>query len=476
MYRDRQDGSCVPTLALAPVVARRPWTGEVGGRGAFAAAVLLTFVVAAAGCGDRRDPSPQPGGGSNTIRGGERLVWDQSAVSAEALQAYRFSFYVDGQLAVLSDVRCGTTRGPAGFECSGRLPAMTPGPHVLQLSAVGRGPAGPMSAPFAVVVTGASVTLSAGGAEPLAPKESLSRVCAASGEVCFEAELVGALPGELTSPVATPEGRLLVVRDRRAVHVVDDADPGARPALESADEIESLAIGADFAKTHVVYLATVDASVPDGSLVVTRYREVRNVLGEPAVIAPGLPLAVARLAVDGKGRIYVAGSAAAEGAVTEGVVLRITADGGVPWDAGQTSIALAEGVLAPRALVYDDRDGALRLVGESSSRAPLVRRFQVRQEAPAGMLDVRATGDESLDVEGLALVTHRTHKGALLIDRERRLAHAGIDAAGALAGASLLEFPPGAITGVAAAPGFDPYVLVRDAAAGDTKIFRLRFR
>jgi hypothetical protein len=90
---------------------------------------LLAF--AAIACGG----SPSAPGGDETITGGERFGWDQSAADAGELSTFRYALYVDDARSEASGVSCapGQTSGP--FACTASLPALSSGAHTLQIAA-----------------------------------------------------------------------------------------------------------------------------------------------------------------------------------------------------------------------------------------------------------------------------------------------------------------------------------------------------
>jgi glucose/arabinose dehydrogenase len=99
------------------------------------ALLAIAGMVAAACGGNTPPPTPgPPGSGGETISGRERIGWDQQAASATELQAFRYAIYVDNVRSELADVSCGATAGQNGFPCSGRLPSMTNGTHVIELA------------------------------------------------------------------------------------------------------------------------------------------------------------------------------------------------------------------------------------------------------------------------------------------------------------------------------------------------------
>src|SRR4029453_17535387 len=57
-----------------------------------------------------------------TVRGGERLSWDQTATSITELRSLIFRLYIDGRVSSLSDTSCIEVLRATGAQCSGQLP------------------------------------------------------------------------------------------------------------------------------------------------------------------------------------------------------------------------------------------------------------------------------------------------------------------------------------------------------------------
>ena len=99
-------------------------------------ALLCALPAASVGCSP---PVPR-------VVDGSRIGWDQLDTTPEAVASLRFVVYVDpGDLLDLAaardlqDVSCQPKREAPGFECSGKLPPLPPGPHTLQLASVAAG-------------------------------------------------------------------------------------------------------------------------------------------------------------------------------------------------------------------------------------------------------------------------------------------------------------------------------------------------
>ena len=124
------------------------------------AALVLALVAGCESNDGPPTPSPGPGNGTGeTISGRERIGWDQQASSSSELATLRYAIYVDNARSVMADVTCASTAGAAGFACSGRLPSMSNGTHVLEIAAFVESDGiveSPRSASLRVTVTGAT--------------------------------------------------------------------------------------------------------------------------------------------------------------------------------------------------------------------------------------------------------------------------------------------------------------------------------
>ena len=102
----------------------------------FALPILAVVLAACAACsGDNSHPSDVP---VQRIVGNERIGWDQPAQTFEDLDKLTYQISVDDAPSDLADVKCTPPVGPQGFACTGKLPTMTPGPHVLRIASVSK--------------------------------------------------------------------------------------------------------------------------------------------------------------------------------------------------------------------------------------------------------------------------------------------------------------------------------------------------
>ncbi|MGH9347961.1 MAG: PQQ-dependent sugar dehydrogenase [Vicinamibacterales bacterium] len=366
------------------------WFRGTPRRGVVAVIPWMTAAMLVSSCGDSKpDPisSPDPGNptspgpdpGIVQIRGGERLGWMQSASSLDVLRAHTFRLWVDGTSATLSDTRCGDAAGAQGYECSGRLPTLAPGRHVLEVTSVLNGQQSTRSAPLTVMMLSA--------AQAQAPPVS-ELTGGASGD--HDAPVLASGLGAISWLSTTPDGRVLFVEDRRAVRVIQDDVLLPQPAhvIDTAGgEIVGLAVDVEFERTRFVYLAATEAQ-RDGSYVlhISRFRDVGHTLGQRAIIVTGLPVprdAVAPLGVDGDGFVYVAMPALElprrrrSDAARGGFVLRFTRDGGVPPTNPQSSPIIAAGFARPSALAIDRAGRRVWVAGTDPSWRHSIASFSI---------------------------------------------------------------------------------------------------
>jgi len=331
-------------------------------------ACLAFFAVACGGTDDKGGS----GNGSDPVplKGGERLAWNQSADSVQALRAHTYRLYVDGNSTTFADVRCSETPSSGGYGCSGLLPGMAAGRHSLELTSIVGGVESPRSAPF--IVTLATTTTSATAMAPavspsaLAAAKAVTSACAvmSSSGVCFD---VRVLANGLDSPSAlspTSDGRVFFIEGNSRVRAIDRDVLVPEPVLEGPNpdvRFVGLAVDQEFERTRSVFVAWTELN-RDGmsTLNVTRYRELQNRLAEGATIIAGLaipPDAVAPLTLDRDGLLYVG---------LPGAVLRVTRDGLVPSSNPRASPIIAETRAAPSALAVDSSGQRVWLAGRES--------------------------------------------------------------------------------------------------------------
>src|SRR4051812_23036575 len=97
-----------------------------------ASRVILIAVCCALGLSCNKKPAPTPETPGERITGSERIGWDQQAADSTEVASFHYAVYVDGVRSELTGVTC--TPAPPAFACTGRLPALTPGSHTLELA------------------------------------------------------------------------------------------------------------------------------------------------------------------------------------------------------------------------------------------------------------------------------------------------------------------------------------------------------
>ena len=115
---------------------------------------IVVLCLALIACDEKSPPAApvvDPPATNDTISGTERVGWDQPAADAAELATIGYVIYVDGQRTELAGVTCGPAAAAAGFPCTARLPAMSAGPHTLQLASFVNGRVGLESARSAVL-------------------------------------------------------------------------------------------------------------------------------------------------------------------------------------------------------------------------------------------------------------------------------------------------------------------------------------
>ena len=314
---------------------------------------MIVASLLAGACGSSSPPTPSPpGSGTETITGRERFGWDQTAASATAVAALRFAVYVDNVRSEVSEVSCGTTAGPNGFACSGRLPAMSNGTHVLELvSFVDANGVleSDRSAPLRVTVTG----VAPGASGRLLDGETLTT----TDGLQLRVELI--VEGGLRDPSAlaiTPDGRTFV-GTADGVFMLRGADVLGPPQLTDGVTL-GMALSPQFERDgHVFVTQAVPAASGRSFFRTSRLRDMGGWLADRMVIlehgpAASSPAGDVRFAPDGK--LHLAfddgGNREAAERMSEwrGKLLRMEADGRTPPDQAAASPVVWRGLASPR--------------------------------------------------------------------------------------------------------------------------------
>ena len=441
---------------------------------------LAFFAVACGGADDQggndsgADPLP--------LRGGERLAWDQTAESVQALRAHTYRLYVDGNRTTFADIRCSETPSSGGYRCSGLVPGMAAGRHSLELTSIVNGIESPRSAPIIVMLatstTSATAMAPAVSPTALAAANAVTSACAltsSSGE-CFDSRMIANgldLPSAL-SP--TSDGRLFFIEGNSRVRAIDRDVLVPEPVLERPNpdaRLVGLAVDQEFERTRSVFVAWTELN-RDGmsSLNVTRYRELQNRFAEGATIISGLaipPDAVAPLALDREGLLYVG---------LPGAVLRVTRDGLVPSSNPRASPIIAETRAAPSALAVDSSGQRVWLAGREAGHLFVASFAVLRREDAAWLANITpASASELPDVVSadptLVLATSDGN-GQALLTAGGRLFSARVTGVGRFAQVEELQLPDGDTAFAAAAgPAGSWYVVAgRDQASLEMRLIR----
>jgi hypothetical protein len=342
-------------------------------------AVVVAISVACGG----DDGNGSGGGDPVPVSNGARLGWNQRASSVQQLQSMTFRLYVDDTPMPLSELTCGQAATARGYECSGRLPTMLPGRHVLRLTSVLGGVESEQSQPLTIMVTASTTMLSPeepsqGGADPFP-----SVVCVGQARECYSARVLATGLMDVTALNALPDHRLLFIEGGSQVRVIERDVLLSEPALVASDpgtKFVGLAVDTAFWRTRFVFVASAEprrSGAPQ--LNITRYRELAGSLGEGAQIVTGLPFregALAPLSIDGQGLLYVAlpgptlsrASAALPNGIGGGAILRFDNDGRVPSGNWRSSPLISYGYAQPTGLAIDTVHKRLWLAGQDPSR------------------------------------------------------------------------------------------------------------
>jgi glucose/arabinose dehydrogenase len=333
--------------------------------------LLLPLLALLAACESNTpppSPSPGPDPGGQTITGRERLGWDQTAATFAELATFRYAIYVDDIRSVVAGVSCEATAGPAGFACSGQLPPMNPGSHVLEVAAFYESNGiveSPRSAPLRVTVAGA--TAPANGVQappppPLAPGEIITT----SDGVRLEATVTVDGLQDVVDLTVLPGGTLLVA-ERAGAIAVGPADAGVTPLrLSTGASLMSVDAAPDFTANGHLFVVHEES----GALRLTRYRLIGTQLAERVRVIRDVPSGREAASSVRSGpdlKLYAAfgsdGDVRASTRPSEwrGKILRLNPDGSTPDDQPAASPVHWDGLAVPRGMAWSSA-GVLWLV------------------------------------------------------------------------------------------------------------------
>lgn len=350
------------------------------------AAVACLCLLTACSSGTPPTPAPPGGGAGETITGRERIEWDEPAASPAELATFRYAIYVDGTRSEIADVTCGATAGGAGFPCSGRLPTISNGTHVLELAAfidAGGILESPRSSPLRVTVTGVAPPA---GAAALVDSEVVTTI----DRVRLQVEILLEGLHEPTALAIAPDGRAFVGTAGGLLVAKDGAAIG--PVHLTDGPVVAVALSRDFDRDGHLYVTQAVPSESGGaSFRTARYRDLGGHVAARMVVletapASANPSAVLHIGPDGK--LYAAfddgGSAAAAARMSEwtGKVLRLELDGRTPADQAAASPVLFAGLTSPRGFGWTLDGSAIWLADASRDGIERLRVITTTSERP----------------------------------------------------------------------------------------------
>ena len=444
-----------------------------------------------------------------TVTGSERLGWQQTAADAAEIATFHYAIYVDTVRSELSGVTCTPPATPtsASFSCAVPLPALTAGPHTIELASFivdgGTTVESARSAALRVNKAIAAASPMPGPAAPgnespdSAPPDSTAPVKWPSGMTVSTADglrlRVDRLAAGLVRPADmtfVPDGRLFVAEESGRIVVLTPDGRLAQsllpPARSRQGNIRLLSLTADsqFDTTHFVY-AVYTTSGRDGSPVFTlsRFSESSNqlfgeiVLLDP-VVASATSAASVRVGADGKlfamfddgGDFRRAGDLASP----NGKLLRLNPDGTTPADQAGLTAAYATDFHSPRGFDWQPGSRVLwitdRISGDSASLTAVASGPGTQQRGAkiaAYALPPDTRPSSAVFVRGSALPGLRNN--LLIASAEgRHLLRLRFDAeagTSVVATERLLQDVVGAVRVVAVSPDGGLYIVTDDSVA-----------
>lgn len=381
----------------------------------FRTVAVLALASLAGGCGDGAQPPSTGGGNGNTPAPptSQRLAWSQAAPSAAAAQSYRFALFLDSIRSMLDGATC--AGGSSPFECSAPLPALTPGRHVLELSAIdpATGAESGRSEPLVVgqqAITDTTGETSRQASEQFADVRPFVTCATGDASLCFSVTVAATGLPPVRRLLSLPGARMLMLHENGHITFLPSgiseplalgrSDPGA------VVDVSDVAVDPDFETNRFLYFAAV-ATAPTGQrrVNVFRARETADRVGEAAMILslPASPVGQPAISAGFDERLYVAMPAMAgavpAGRLYDGRLLRFTRDGAAAGNERLASPILATGSSRPMSLVWDapfrlliaSADGA-----EPSLRAVALSPDSLSTAWPATAIPVAGADEVSL--------------------------------------------------------------------------------
>jgi aldose sugar dehydrogenase len=327
------------------------------------------LLVVAAGCSCGGSSSVPSVSAPITVRGSEQLAWNEEVPSPQGLALYQFVAYVDDSPRILPDASCQVSADPVRFDCSARLPSMTPGAHRLQLATAILVDGVRFESPRSSVLNVLVAPPPNGNASSAAARV---RFAAADGTT-FMAETLARGLDAPSGLALTPDGRVLIAERAGTVRLWREGRLQTAPALSLADAANgpdcgliAIAVHPDFADNREVYVAYTSRAADDAFINrVVRFRELNDALGQGAILledrAPSLPRRAPRIRFGPDGKLYIAfpgdAVAAQDSASYTGKILRLNDDGTTPRDNPGYSPILSDEAGVPLAFGWQPATG-----------------------------------------------------------------------------------------------------------------------
>jgi len=353
-----------------------------------AVVACLCLLTACGNNGTPPTPAPPGVGGGETITGQERLGWDQQAASPAELATFRYAIYVDGARSEIANVLCGDSAGEAGFPCSGRLPPMSNGTHMLELASfiAGGGPESARSAPLRVTVTGTARAAAPAGAAALTD----GAIVTTMDHIRLRADVLLEGLAEPTALAIAPDGRVFVGTNGGLLVAKDGAPTG--PVQLTDGPVMAIALSPTFDRDGHLYVTQAVRSESGGaSFRTARYRDLGGHVAARMVVLETEPASAdpsAALHIGPDGKLYVAfddgGSSAAAARMSEwsGKVLRLELDGRTPADQAAATPVLFSGLTSPRGFDWTLDGSAIWLADASRDGIERLRVITTTSERP----------------------------------------------------------------------------------------------
>jgi len=390
-------------------------------RRAVRAVGIVLVALAAYGCEGDDSPSDSSGATPTSPSGPHTVSWDQLAPTLQVVNSYSFTAVIDGSPASRLAASCSATSTAGSFTCSAPIPTLPAGAHTLAvITTDANGASSPVSnsVSFTVPSTSRSTTSSMTALAESAVL-NLASLCMGDGpaRTCYQLNRTATNLTTPTDPTEMPDGRILVLDNGVPLEI---GQGGARPVaadISRGSRITDISVASDSQTTREVFALEVTETPRARMVDVVRFRDVGGVLGERAVVVPGIRLpneGDAALLADKE--LLVAVPREGDGGSGPGLILRYDRSGrpagrsiaspALAWGPGRPTALmpmgdkLAAAGVAPGPFAF----GALTADGTTPVSTPVTQALTasggVRAVARHGQLVLFAAGDGSAYVGG----------------------------------------------------------------------------